>query len=67
MFTPASALEPGQIVLSDEGRIDPAGLSPIMELSNGDPDAIAPLVNPESKGTLPVIGEPDLWRITPNS
>ena len=59
MLTPASALDPGQITFFDDGGINLAGPSPTMELSAGDPDAIVPLVTPESNETLPVIGEPD--------
>ena len=56
---PTPALDPGWTTSSEDGRVNPAGLSPVTELPTGDPDATTPLVNPKSNGTLLVIGEPD--------
>ena len=58
-LAPALALNPGRTTLSEDGRVNPAGLSPITELLAGDPDATTPSADPESNGTLPVIGKPD--------
>ena len=56
---PALTLDLERTTLSEDGRINPVGLSPIMELPTGDSDETMPSVDPESNGTLPVIGKPD--------
>ena len=51
----ALALDPGRTTLSEDGRVNPAGLSPIKELLAGDPDATMLSADLNSNGTLPVI------------
>ena len=55
----ASALDPWQTTSSEDERVNPAGLTPIMELLAGDPEATTPSADPESNGTLPIIGKSD--------
>ena len=38
--TPTLALHPGQVSLSEDGSVSPAGLLPLAELPIKDPDAI---------------------------
>ena len=56
---PALALDPEWTTLSEDGRISPAGLSPITELLAKDPEVTMSSAGPESNMTLPVIGKPD--------
>lgn len=58
-LVPALALDPKRTTRSEDGRINPAGLSAITELPAGDLEVTMPSVGPESSGTLPVIGKPD--------
>ena len=66
----ALALDPGQTTSCKDGSVNPAELSPNMELLAGDLDATMPSADPESNGTLPVIGKlgspldtnSELWR-----
>ena len=55
----ALALDPELTTLSEDGRINPAGLSPITELPARDPEVTMLSAGPESNRTLPVIGKPD--------
>ena len=41
--TPTLALHPGQVSLSEDGSVSPAGLLPLVELPTEDPDAILDL------------------------
>src|SRR5215216_6765391 len=55
----ALALDPERTTLSEDGRVNLAGLSPIKELLARDPDASTPSANPDSNKTHPVIGRSD--------
>ena len=56
--TTALALDPEQTTRSEDGSLEPAGLSAIMELTAGDPDGTASLANPESN-RAPLVKKPD--------
>ena len=56
---PASALDPGRTTSSEDGRINPTGLSPITELPSRDPEVTMLSTGSESNMTLPVTGKPD--------
>ena len=62
---PASALDPEQVVSSEDGRISPAGLLSIKELPTEDPDAIldSPL-DDNYKLSRSALIEPDQVSIT---
>ena len=58
---PALALDPERTTLSEDGRLSPAGLSPITELLAGDLEVTMLSAGLESDMTLPVIGKSAIY------
>ena len=58
-LVPVLALDPERTTPSEDGRINPARLSPITQPLAEDPGATMSSVDPESNGTLPIIEKPD--------
>ena len=57
--TTALALDPEQTTRSEDGSLEPAGLSATIELTTGYLEGIASLVNSESNRAPLVIEKPD--------